>query len=62
MKVSTLQSGTLQEVAEETKRIIDEVKPLTKFFTMISANNLSPCTPVENIAAMYDTVREYGVY
>lgn len=62
VKASILQSATPQEVAAETRRIIEEVKPLTKYFTIGEANDLSPCTPLENIAAMYEVVREYGRY
>lgn len=41
---------------------MDEVMPYTDRFVMREANNLSPCTPFENIYAMYQTVREYGWY
>lgn len=60
--VDLLLSGTPQQVTAETRRIIEEVKPLTRRFIMREANNLAPGTPPENIAAMYETVRAYGVY
>lgn len=41
---------------------MDEVMPYTDRFVMREANNLSPCTPFENIYSMYQTVREYGGY
>jgi len=60
--VQLLQSGTKEAVSAETKRIIGLVKPLTKKFVIRDANNLAPMTPLENIKAMYDTVKKYGRY
>ena len=60
--VHLLQLGSADAVAAETKRIIDEVKPLTRNFIMREANNLAPNTPPENIKAMYDTVLREGEY
>jgi hypothetical protein len=31
-------------------------------FVLREANNLAPCTPVENITAMYEAGKEFGVY
>lgn len=61
-RIDLLLGGTKKEVILETKRIIGEVKPLTKKFVMREGNNLAPGTPPENIAAMYETVREFGSY
>jgi len=61
-RVELLRTGTEQEVAAETKRIIEAVKPYGKKFVVREANNLTPGTPLGNIRAMYETVREYGVY
>lgn len=60
--IDLLLHGTPDQVAAETKRIIDEVKPHTKRFIMRDGNNIAPKTPAENIRAMYETVREYGQY
>jgi len=60
--VAVLRSGTPEEVRKETRRILEEVKPLSHKFIIEDANNLSPCTPEENIRAMYETVLEYGCY
>lgn len=60
--VAILRSGTPDEVRKETRRILEEVKPLSQKFIIEDANNLSPCTPEENIRAMYETVLEYGCY
>ena len=59
---SLLLGGTAEAVAAETKRILGEVMPLTKRFVLREGNNLAPCTPPENIAAMYETVRRFGRY
>lgn len=57
-----LLSGSREEVAEETVRIIRAVKDVTRRFVLRDANNVSPGTPLENIRVMYDKVREAGVY
>ena len=59
---SLLLSGSREEVAEETVRIIRAVKDVTRRFVLRDANNVSPGTPLENIRVMYDKVREAGVY
>ncbi len=56
--VGLLLGGTPEQVYTETKRIIDEVRPYTRRFVMREANNLAPCTPDENIAAMYRAVKD----
>ena len=60
--VGALLHGNKDTVIKETKRIMDEVKPYTKKFIMREANNLSPCTPLENLKAMYETVKTFGKY
>ena len=57
-----LLSGSREEVAGETVRIIRAVKDVTRRFVLRDANNVSPGTPLENIRVMYDKVREEGVY
>ena len=60
--VSLLLGGTAEAVSAEAKRILGEVMPHTKRFILREGNNLAPCTPPENVAAMYETVREFGRY
>jgi hypothetical protein len=60
--VDTLLRGNAGEICAETKRILEEVKPLTRKFTIKEANNLSPCTKPESLLAMYNAVKEYGRY
>ena len=38
------------------------MRPYTRRFVLREANNLPPLTPLENVAAMYNAVREYGHY
>ena len=60
--VMCLKDGTPGEIVKETKRILASRAAKAGNFVMIAANNMAPCTPVENIALMYETVREYGRY
>ena len=60
--VSLLLGGTPEAVVSETKRILGEVMPFTKRFVLREGNNLAPCTPPKNIAAMYEAVRQFGKY
>lgn len=61
-KVDILKDGSAEDIANETKRILDEVLPVSKTFVMRDANNVAPGTSPENIQVMYDTVKKYGVY
>ena len=36
--------------------------PEGRRFILREANNMAPCTPVENIEAMYDAAKEFGKY
>lgn len=56
VRVNTLLAGTQEEVFAEASRIRAEVEPYTRRFVMREANNLSPCTPPENLLAMYRAV------
>jgi hypothetical protein len=60
--VDILLRGDAGEIRAETKRILEEVKPLTRKFTIKEANNLSPRTRPESLLAMYNAVKEYGRY
>jgi uroporphyrinogen-III decarboxylase len=57
-----LKDGSAEDIANETKRILDEVLPVSKTFVMRDANNVAPGTSPENIQVMFDTVKKYGVY
>jgi hypothetical protein len=60
--VDILLRGNQDEIRGETRRILEEVKPLTRKFTIKEANNLSPGTKPESLLAMYNAVKEFGVY
>ena len=53
--------GTRQEVVEATKECIRQASPGGGHF-IGSSSEIVPATPVENILAFYETVREYGRY
>ena len=60
--VGLLLNGGPGDVAKAVENICSETKPLSKKFIMREANNLSPKTPLENIAAMYAAVKKFGKY
>lgn len=60
--VEYIQTQSPEQILNETRRIIDEVKPHTKKFILREGNNLSPGTPVKNTTAMYEACRKYGEY
>ena len=57
--IDLLGRGTPQEVAAETRRLIDLVAPGGGFI-LSSSNELGRETSPENALAMYDTAEEYG--
>lgn len=61
-RVDLLQHGTPEQVAAETRRILEDVMPHTRRFILREANNLPPGTPLASVSAMYDTVRAHGCY
>ena len=60
--VTTLRDATPQAVREECRRILLSGVKANKRFVFREANNLAPHTPLENIQAMYDAVKEFGRY
>lgn len=61
-KVGTLVHGTPEEVDAESKFILESGIRNGGKFILREANNLPSCTPVENVAAMYEAARKYGMY
>ena len=51
--------GTPEEVREETKRRIDDLAP-GGGWVAAPIHNIQPFVPVENIIAMWETLKEYG--
>ena len=54
--------GTPDLVGAKTREILDIMKPGGGYIASPSHDYLLPETPVENVIAMYDTVRQYGTY
>lgn len=60
--VMLLKDGTSGQVQDEVKRICQSGVMEGGRFILIAANNLAPCTPIENVRAMYEAAKVYGVY
>ena len=56
-----LPHGTPEEVREETKRLLDAFMPGGGFI-FAAGHNIQSDVPPENVIALFDTVREYGIY
>jgi uroporphyrinogen decarboxylase len=53
--------GTPRDVRDEVKRRIDALAP-GGGFVLAAVHNIRPDVPPENIIAMLEAAREYGVY
>jgi hypothetical protein len=54
--------GTPEQVAAETRRILDSGIREGGHFILREANDLIPGTPIANLAVMYQTARAHGAY
>ena len=54
--------GTPETVRAATREVIDIMKPGGGFVAGASHDWILPETPVENVLAMFDTIREWGCY
>jgi uroporphyrinogen decarboxylase len=54
--------GTPELVRKRTREILDVMKPGGGYIASPSHDYLLPETPVENVLAMYETVKEFGWY
>ena len=54
--------GTPDLVITKTQEVLDIMMPGGGYIASPSHDFLLPETPIENIIALYDTVREYGCY
>jgi uroporphyrinogen-III decarboxylase len=54
--------GTPDQTRAETRRVLEIMKPGGGYICSPSHDYLLPETPVENVIALYDTLREYGDY
>lgn len=60
--VDILLRGSPAAVRAEVRRILGSGIMRGGKFVMKEANNMPPCTPEENIRAMYEATRELGAY
>jgi uroporphyrinogen decarboxylase len=54
--------GTPDLVRQRTREILEIMKPGGGYVASPSHDYLLPETPVENVLALYETIREYGRY
>jgi uroporphyrinogen-III decarboxylase len=54
--------GTLDLVRAKTREVLEIMKPGGGYVASASHDYVLPETPIENVLAMFDTIREYGVY
>jgi len=59
---SLLLYGTPERIESECRRILKSGIMERGRFVLKEANNLSPCTPIENLMAMYQAAKRYGRY
>lgn len=60
--VMLIKDGIPSEIDAEVKRISESGVLEGRQFMFIAANNLAPCTSVENVAAFYGSVKKWAVY
>jgi len=58
--VALLQSGTPDACAAEARRILQSGVRTGKRFILQEGNNLAPCTPIANLAAVYAVCQDEG--
>jgi len=54
--------GTVDSVREQTRQVLDTMMPGGGFVAGASHDTILEETPLENVLAMFDTIREHGVY
>jgi uroporphyrinogen decarboxylase len=55
-------NGTPSSVREKTREVLETMKPDGGYVAGASHDTILEETPVENVVAMFDAIREYGVY
>jgi uroporphyrinogen-III decarboxylase len=55
-------SGTPASVREKTREVLEIMKPGGGYIAGASHDTILEETPVENVVAMFDTIRRYGTY
>lgn len=54
--------GTPETVREDTRKVLDVMKPGGGYVAGASHDTILEETPLENVLAMFDAIREFGVY
>jgi uroporphyrinogen-III decarboxylase len=62
VRAPQLATGTPDEIYAEARRILESGIMQGGRFILKEANDLVPCTPMENLDALYQAARSYGVY
>jgi uroporphyrinogen decarboxylase len=62
MEVDMLLNGTPKAVYDRARAILTSGVLEGRCFILREANNLPPCVPLENLAAMYRAALEFGCY
>lgn len=60
--IGLLLNGSVEAIEQETKRILEEVMPNTRRFVLRDGNDIAPHTSLENIQAMVNSARKYGIF
>ncbi|MBU4198374.1 MAG: hypothetical protein KKG09_09135 [Verrucomicrobia bacterium] len=60
--IMLLKDGKPEQIRKEVKRICESGIMEGGRFILKEANNMAPCTPIENIEAMYEAGKEFGRY
>jgi uroporphyrinogen decarboxylase len=55
-------AGNVDQVRAETRRVLDIMMPGGGYIAGASHDTILEETPIENVLAMFDTIREHGVY
>ena len=58
---ATLHDGTPEDVKDDVKKTIDILKG-TRGFVLMDGHNVAPGTPIQNLNAVSEAVREVGMY
>ncbi|MCG2661822.1 MAG: hypothetical protein L6437_16445 [Kiritimatiellae bacterium] len=60
--IMLLKDGKPEQIRKEVKRICASGIMEGGRFVLREANNMAPCTPIENVEAMYAAGKEFGRY
>lgn len=57
-----IKNGSVASIAAASKRILEDVKPVSKKFIFRDGNDIPPHTSLANIQALYEACKTYGQY